>query len=132
MLAAAGDDNYKYFVMGNPWTIFSNVVVVVVAIFVAGSLLTLSLSLKTTKKYPSRRVSSLSLTSAGFEFLIPAPEVMFSIRTSPKQTKNRIMRITLNARYGLFFTSLLLLFAQFASSSSLHTSAHTHTHVQTR
>lgn len=27
MLAAAGDDNYKYFVMGNPWTIFSNVVV---------------------------------------------------------------------------------------------------------
>lgn len=29
MLAAAGDDNYKYFVMGNPWTIFSNVVVVV-------------------------------------------------------------------------------------------------------
>lgn len=51
MLAAAGDDNYKYFVMGNPWTIFLNVVVVVVvAFFVAGSLLTLSLSLKTTKK----------------------------------------------------------------------------------
>lgn len=48
MLAAAGDDNYKYFVMGNPWTIFSNVVVVV--FFVAGSLLTLRLSLKSTKK----------------------------------------------------------------------------------
>lgn len=33
MLAAAGDDNYKYFVMGNPWTIFLNVVVVFVVVF---------------------------------------------------------------------------------------------------
>lgn len=131
MLAAAGDDNYKYFVMGNPWTIFSNVVVVVVAIFVAGSLLTLSLSLKTTKKYPSRRVSSLSLTSAGFEFLIPTPEVMFSIRTSPKQPKKsyhennsqRTLRFIFHFVVAPFCSVCIIIIATYER---------THTHVQTR
>lgn len=132
MLAAAGDDNYKYFVMGNPWTIFLNVVVVVVvAFFVAGSLLTLSLSLKTTKKYPSRRVSSLSLTSAGFEFLIPTPEVMFSIRTSPKQPKKSYHENNSQLTLRFIFHFVVAPFCS-VCIIIIATYERTHTHVQTR